>query len=312
MMSRLLHACVKAARAAPATMAVCLAMSCSTIPAGNAAGQTTLDRIAASKVIRIGFIGDQAPFAATVGGGTPQGYAVEICGEIAGAIGQGVGDARLTYVETTLADGFKQVAADQLDLLCGALTINLARREIVDFSEPIFLTGATAMLRTDSPRDLRELFLGERTISPPRSPELRPFYRSRIGVRSGTTTEAALNRAIADGGYSADVVSFPDHAAGLAALESREIDAYLADRALLVELISTASDPASLIIGSRLLTDEAYGIAMKRGEPDLRLLVDRALTKFYASPRFEIILEEYFGKQASAIRTQLLARAVPE
>jgi ABC-type amino acid transport substrate-binding protein len=211
-----------------------------------------------------------------------------------------------------MADAFNALSERRIDLLCGAITINLSRRTLVDFSQPIFLTGASALLRTDSPRDLRELFLGERTISPPRSPQLRPFSISVVGARSGTTTEETLRRAIRDGEYETTVVDYDSHTEGLAALESRKIDAYFADRALLFSLSQQADDASDLVIGDRLLTHEAYGIAVRRDDPDFRLRVDRALSKFYRTDEFAKLLQTYFGNEAATIKADILARAIPD
>jgi polar amino acid transport system substrate-binding protein len=290
---------------------IALAVACCAALSGVAAAQT-LDRIAATKTARIGFIADQAPFASVGSKGQPVGYAIDLCGRVVEQIGRNIDGVKPAYVETTLADAFAAVAADRIDLLCGAITVTLDRREAVDFSEPIFLTGMSALLRTDSPRDLRELFLGERTISPPRSPELRPFATSRIGVRTGTTTEAVLRRTVAEEGYGAAILDFATHAEGLAALESQEIDAYFGDRALLVGLLDKARYPSRLIVASRLVTRESYGIAMKRGDADLRLLTDRALSQFYATREFTELLVRYFGEQAPAIKAQILAQSTPE
>jgi ABC-type amino acid transport substrate-binding protein len=159
---------------------------------------------------------------------------------------------------------------------------------------------------------MRELFLNQRIISRPRSPELRPFSRSSIGVRTGTTTEAVLQRTIETEGYRADIVGFATHAEGLAALESHEIDAYFGDRALLVGLLDKARDASRLVVGSRLFTREPYGIAMTRGDSALRLLVDRTLSRFFASPEFAQLLAGYFGEQAGDIQAQILAQSIPE
>jgi ABC-type amino acid transport substrate-binding protein len=278
----------------------------------HVAAAQTLDRIAATKIVRIGFIADQAPFASKGADGAPVGYAIEICGRVVDELGRRVPGLKPEYVQTALTDAFEAVAAGRIDLLCGAVTTTLGRREMVDFSEPIFVTGASALLRSDAPRDLREFFLSERTISPPRSPELRPFAISSIGVRSGTTTDKALRAAILREGYKIAVVGFPTHLDGLTALESREIDAYFADRALLIGLLEKARDPAGLLVGTRLLTREPYGIALQRGDADLRLLVDKALTDFYATPEFAGLLTEYFGEAASAMQVQIRALAVPD
>jgi polar amino acid transport system substrate-binding protein len=278
----------------------------------GAASAQTLDRIAASQTIHIGFIPDQAPFAIPNADGPPTGYAIDLCNRVVTRIRGIVPGIAVSYVETSLTDAFDAVAAGRIDLLCGAVTATLGRRETVDFSEPIFVTGASALLRTDSPRDLRELFLGERTISPPRSLEMRSFQTSHVGVRADTTTETLLRRAVSDGGYSATVVRYPTHEEGLAALEAREIDAYFADRALLIGLLNRAQHPSRLVLGTRLLTQEAYGIAMARGDADLRLLVDRVLSAFYATPDFALLLATYFGDKSAEFQLQIKASAMPE
>ena len=124
-----------------------------------AAPAQTLERISTTKTIRIGFVPDQAPFAMLGPDGKPTGYAIDLCNQVVAKIGQTVPGLSTDYTQLKLADAFASLAAGQVDLLCGALTITLRRRETVDFSEPIFVTGASALLRSDSPQDLRELFL---------------------------------------------------------------------------------------------------------------------------------------------------------
>jgi len=283
-------------------------LACCLLSSAAAAAQT-LDRIAASSTVTIGYVPDQQPFASAEGGAEPTGYAIDVCGVVADEIGRSVKDLKRVYVETPLKDAFDAVASGRIDLLCGAVSITLDRRQRVDFSEPVFVTGMSAVLRKDSPRDLQELFTGERTISPPRSPELRPFATSRIGVRAATTTEAVLREAILEGHYGAEVVTLEGHADGLAALRAREIDAYFADRALLVGALGDTRD---LILSPRLLSHDFYGIAMRRGDADLRLLVDRTLSAFYATPRFTTLLTKYFAAEAETAGALIRAEAIPQ
>ena len=290
--------------------AVLLSLVC--VLAGRPALAQTLDRVQATKSLRIGYIADQAPFSSNEAAGGPEGYAIEICDEIARAIGERVPGVKVEYVPTTLAGAFTAVSDGNVDLLCGAITATLTRRESVDFSEPIFVTGAGALLRADATRNMRELFMGVRSISPPRSPELHPFEIDAVGVRSGTTTEPALRQAVTAGGYNVEIVTFATHAEGLAALENRRIDAYFADRVVLEELAAKSDNPAGLIVGTRPLTREPYAIAMKRGDSDLRLVVDRALTQFYATPEFPALLAKYFPADRASLREQILALSLPE
>ena len=121
------------------------------LSAYGAASAQTLDTIRQSKTIRIGYIADEKPFSFKKADGSPAGYTIDLCRRIADDVGRSVTGLKKTYVETTLSDGFDAVKDGKIDLLCGATTINLSRRESVDFSQPVFLTGASALLRKDSP-----------------------------------------------------------------------------------------------------------------------------------------------------------------
>lgn len=262
--------------------------------------------------LRIGFIPDQAPFSSRGPGGAPAGYALDLCAVVVRALKPAAETRETSYVEVSLADGLKAIADGRIDLLCGAVSATLQRRETVDFSEPIFVTGASAVFRRSAPRVLRELVHGDREISTPRSPEMTPFATMRVGVRHGTTTEAQLRRAIADGHFNATVTDFPTPTAGWAALQAGTIDAYFADRALLGSLLATAQNTENFTLGSRLLTREIYAIGIRRGDADHRLQVDRALTKFYQSPEFTALLARYFGVDAAGAQSQIVALATPE
>jgi polar amino acid transport system substrate-binding protein len=272
----------------------------------------TLEQIKATGTLTIGYVEDQAPFTSAEGDGAPAGYAIDICAEVTQEVNRHIPGIKVEYVKTTMADAFQAVADGHIDLLCGAVSATLERRETVDFSEPIFVTGVSGLMRRDSPRDLRELFMGVLEISSPRSPELRPFARENVGVRAGTSTEEDLREAVRKGGYQVTIVSFATHESGLAALEARQIDGYFADRALLDALLMKAARPSELIVGTRLFTREHYALAMRRGDADFRLLVDRALTRFYAEPAFTALLARYFGGDVDGLKSSIVAEAIPE
>ncbi|MDL2410242.1 amino acid ABC transporter substrate-binding protein [Rhizobium calliandrae] len=279
------------------------------VSACMAAATQALDLIAQRGTVRIGYIADETPFSFKKKDGSPAGYTIDLCRKIADAIGGNIPNVKREYVETTLADGFGAVKSGQIDLLCGATTINLTRRESVDFSQPIFLTGASALLRKDSPEYLQILFLDKRPV---RAVDAQSPSASVIGVRSDTTTGATLREALGTDVPQTRVADFATHQDGLKALEDHRIDAYFADRALLIGLAGHAHNPSQLVIGNRLFTHEPYGIAVQRNDSTFRLLVDRALTVFYQSDDFPKLLKTYFGDEASTLRSEILMQSVPE
>jgi polar amino acid transport system substrate-binding protein len=273
-----------------------------------AAGAGTLEAVNERGTVRIGYIGGQAPFASSEPGTNPVGYAVNLCDKVADEIEHHVPELKREYVELKLADGFDAVKNGKVDLLCGAITVTLERREIVDFSQPIFLTGATALLRKDSPSYLQPLFLDKPAV---RVVNQQTASKHAIGVRANTTTEATLRQALALEESKMKIADFETHEEGLAALEGYKIDAYFADRALLISLAMRAHDPASLEVGDRLFSHEPYAIAVRRNDADFRLVVDRALTNFYQSDDFQPLLATYFGSEASMLQTQIMMEHVP-
>ena len=273
---------------------------------GASAG--TLDTLPQHGTLRIGYVVDEAPFSSIKPDAKPTGYAIDLCGKVAEEVEHAIPQLKREYVEMTLANGFDAVKDGQVDLLCGAITVNLERRKLVDFSQPIFLTGASALLRRDSPDYLQTLFLDEPAV---RSVSQRTASTSIIGVRANTTTDAILREARSIEASNTRIADFDTHEDGLKALEEHKIDAYFGDRVLLMNLAKRARDPSSLEVGDRLFTHEPYAIALRRDDADFRLLVDRALTDFYLSDDFLPLLETYFGSEAPMLHTQIMMEHVP-
>jgi polar amino acid transport system substrate-binding protein/glutamate/aspartate transport system substrate-binding protein len=279
---------------------------CMSASAASAAG--TLDTLRQNGTLRIGYIGGEAPFSSSKSDEKPTGYAIDLCGKVADEVEEVVPHLKRDYVEMTLANGFDAVKNGEVDLLCGAITVNLGRRETVDFSQPIFLTGASALLRKDSPDYLQSLFLDGAAV---RSVSQHVASKSIIGVRANTTTGSILREARSIETSKTKIAEFDTHEDGLKALEDHKIDAYFADQVLLMSLARQAHDPASLEVGDRLFTHEPYAIALRRDDADFRLVVDRALTDFYLSDDFLPLLQTYFGDEAPMLHTQIIMEHVP-
>ncbi|MGH6934447.1 MAG: transporter substrate-binding domain-containing protein, partial [Dongiaceae bacterium] len=178
---------------------------------------------------------------------------------------------------------------------CGATTITLSRREQVSFSSPIYVTGAGILFRADGPQSLGEL------------------EGKKIGVRSGTTTERSLIETIERLAINTEIVRFTDHQLALEALAANNISAYFADRAILAELMkSSPSDQIQL--SEVVLSVEPYGLALRRGDEDFRLAVDRALAQIFRSNEVAKIYRGTFGNRPPGpiLEAIYLQGALPE
>jgi len=259
-------------------------------PAGDA-----LDRIRARGSIRLGHRRDAPPFSYEGPDGAPAGLAVRLCAAVArtvsaaaaepwdgvpvaGVPGAPAPPPRLEWVPVTATDRFEALEAGLTDLHCGPATQTLARRLHTDFSIPYFVDGAGLVFRKGGPERLGEL------------------TDEAVGVLSGTTTEVVLRRLLAERAPGAEAVLYPSHGAGLAALERGEIEAYMADRSILLYQLGALRPAVQPVIAARTWSREPYALAMRRGESRLRLAVDAALSRLYASGEIYALIRESLGR----------------
>lgn len=257
-----------------------------------------VDRINQDKSIRIAYREDAPPFSAKDKIGEPVGFMVDLCRAVAAKLAEQLklGSLNVTYVPVTAADRFEAIRQQKADLLCEPTSATLARRELVDFSIPTFVDGASLMIRADAPRDLKGL------------------AGQKIGVLAGTTTEQALRNSLKLADVTADVVPAKTHSEGLAMLDDGKIAAYFGDRSILVSLGNQSKAPEKLLLAENYFSIEPYALALPRGDEDFRLAVDRALSHIYRSGEIAAIFKRTFGdtKPGQTLQTLYLLVALPD
>lgn len=245
----------------------------------HAVSAEVLDRVAQSGVITIGYREDAAPYAYRNDIGEPAGYTVDLCRGVVAHIKRQLrlAEIRISYLPVTSDDRFEAVQRGRIDLLCGATTATLSRREIVDFSIPTFIDGASVLFRADGPKDMEAL------------------AGHRIGVLSNTTTEDALRATLQQLGVQAEVVTTETHEERLRQVEEGALAAYFADQSILLHLLLSSRDATALRVSKRYFTREPYALALPKDDSGFRLAVDRALSRIYRSGEIEKIYRGTFG-----------------
>ena len=136
----------------------------------------TLQQIKTSGKIKVGYRQFYPPLSFLDENGVPAGYSIDICEEIISGIQKKIGQTiDIEYIPVTSEGRFSALVDKKIDILCGATTKTLSRSEIVDFTQIIFVTGASFMTRAGN--DIRGNFAGK-----------------KIGVIKDTTTEIELKK----------------------------------------------------------------------------------------------------------------------
>ncbi|MEM6933113.1 MAG: amino acid ABC transporter substrate-binding protein [Pseudomonadota bacterium] len=272
-----------------------------------------MEKILANKQLKLGYRSDAPPFSSEKDG-RAGGFTVELCVEIGKRMKAQLGlsdfSASLVRVDTT--DRFDALARGDIDLLCGATTATLTRREKVSFSVPTFVTGVSAVVGKDAPNLLREVLIENSPAAFSDAATSEAIKGKKFGVRAGTTAAEWLKASRVADATGEPLTEISDHADGIGAVSEGRLDAYFADKAILVATIGQTGSNDKVVVSKKAFTNEPYAIAIPRDDEDLRLQVDRALSGVYRSGKIIEILTRYFGSPTADIALFYSFATIPE
>ncbi|HEY2254591.1 MAG TPA: amino acid ABC transporter substrate-binding protein [Variovorax sp.] len=277
---------MKARSLAPCALVLVSALlgACATSP--GAAPASPLARIAQTQTLKLGYREDAQPFSFKAADGKPAGYSVALCQRVAASIGAQLKLPKLEvqWVPVTAATRVQAVKDGTVDIECGSTTRTLGREQQVDFSNPIWVEGASFVTQASSPLARAADLNGK-----------------RVGVIPGTTTDAVL-KSLSARGIVPVFVPMQTHTEGIAAVRAGRVDAYATDRLILVGEALGQPSTMALKLSDDYLSIEPYALMMRR-DADLRLAVNRALAETYRSGEIIEVFRQSFpaGTRPSAL-----------
>ena len=241
----------------------------------------TLQQIKKSGKIKVGFRQSQPPLSFLDKDGKPAGYSIDICKNIVAEIRNKIsGDIKVEYIPVTAEDRFHALADKKVDILCGSTTITHSRSELVDFTQLIFVTGASFM--TVKGKKIRGNFSGK-----------------KIGVLKNTTTAIELGKLFIETKTDANIVFLNSMTEGLKALKKEQIDALAADQIVLIGLALNEENPNNFSILPNLFSYELLALAVRRNDADFRLIANRVISNLCQSKQILNIYDKWLGQFSS-------------
>jgi ABC-type amino acid transport substrate-binding protein len=270
--------------------------ACASAPGG--APKDSLARIGQTQTLKLGYREDAKPFASKGADGTPTGYSVELCKRVASSLQSQLKLSKLDvqWVPVTATTRMQAVSDGSVDLECGSTSRTLSREQQVDFSNTIWVEGASFV-------SLASSTIGRAT----------DLNGKRVGVIPGTTTEQVL-KGMASRGVVPVLVMVQTSTDGIAAVRDGRADAYATDRLILVGEVTGGPTGAMLRLSDDYLSMETYALMMRR-DPDMRLAVNRALAETYRSGEIAKVFRQSFpaGTTPSPlIEAAYVLNALPE
>jgi ABC-type amino acid transport substrate-binding protein len=245
-------------------LAACLLATSAPAQTAGEGLSPTLDNIKRTHVVRLGYRESSPPFSFLDHSNRPIGYSLELCEAIVEEIGVEVDDANLKieYVKVTSDDRIPAVTDNKIDLECGSTTANAERARLVAFSPLIFVAGTKLMVPKSS------------TISAPTD-----LKGKAVVVTKGTTNEQAMHTIDKKFSLGLNIVTSPDHEQSYQMLADGKVDAFATDDILLYGLIARHKTQDKFKVTGEYLSYDPYGIMFRKGEPQLKAVVERTFRK---------------------------------
>ncbi len=273
-------------------------------PAGPASPQDT--RVAADKIdtlkrirdtgtIIIGVREASVPFSFLDAQRQPQGYSVDLCLRVADAIKAELKMPRLDvkYVPVSSANRIPALLENKIDLECGSTTNTRERAKQVAFAYTTFIAGIKMLAKTSANINSVDDLRGKTVV-----------------VTKGTTSEKMLKKLNEERLLKLTIIEARDHDEAFKAVEDGRAVAFPMDDVLLYGLISKAAKPDDFVVVGKYLSVEPYAIMMRKDEPQLEKIVNRALIDLFQSGEIRRLYAKWFTtKELTVPMSPLLKEA---
>lgn len=218
---------------------------------------------------------DSLPPFGYVDGKTRQivGYDIDFCKAIADRLG-----VKVELKPVTSAARIPQLKEGNVDLIAATMTKNPERAKEIDFSYTYFFTGQKFLVKKNSVRNLKDM------------------AGKKIGTAKGSTSEQNAKKAVPD----ATILSFDDYPQAFLALNQGKVVAVTTDEAILAGIRAKATKPDAYEILEERISDEPYGLGLRKGDAALLAEVNRTLVELERSGEAKRIFDKWFGPKSAA------------
>lgn len=269
----------------------------------------TLQRVRASQTLTFGFVPGDAPFSAG-SAEQPSGYAIELCGLLGEQLRQQLDlpALQLRYQPLTVAGMLGAVAEGKVDTVCSAVGDTLTRREQVSFSLPYFAAGLGVVVRRDAPASLlKPLNEGAQQRGPVwRATLQQGLNRHSFAVLKDSVSVDWARTRMRALGLQSELHEVASNAEGLAMVVDGRVDAFFADRLVLLNYQAENPRGHELLVPERLFEVMPVALPLARGDADWQLAMDRALSQVQRSEAGQALYARYFGQPGE--QSQLLMK----
>ncbi|MGW6772173.1 glutamate ABC transporter substrate-binding protein, partial [Streptomyces sp. NPDC055037] len=224
--------------------------------------------------ITIGIKFDQPGLGLKKPDGTFAGFDVDVATYVAKELGY---DAKnIEWKEAPSAERENLISNGDVTFVAASYTINDERKKKVDFAGPYFLAHQDLLVRSDDSSITKAADLNSKKL---------------CSVTGSTSAQNVKN----DFAPKADLQNVGGYSECLTGLENKAVDALTTDDSILAGYASQQEHQGKFKLAGLKLSDEPYGIGLKKGDADLQKKINAALTKMESDGSWEKAVKANFG-----------------
>lgn len=199
------------------------------------------------------------------------GYDIDFCAAVAKKLG-----VKLEVKPVTSASRMPQLMEGNIDMIAATMTKNAERAKQIDFSHSYFLTGQKFLVKKGTVKSLQDL------------------DGKKIGTAKGSTSEQNAKKALP----KSTILSFDDYPQAFLALQQGKVAAVTTDETILAGLHAKAPNKAQFEIPNIQISDEPYGLGMRKGDKKFVDFVNKTLLAMEKSGEAKKIYDKWFGPKS--------------
>lgn len=237
---------------------------------GWASADSTLDTIKKRGKLIVGVKTDFPPFGYVDASGKNLGFDVDVAHRFAKAL---LGDEnKVEFVSVTSGNRIPFLQSGKIDIILATVTITDERRQVVEFSDPYFLSGSLLLV--------------------PKASTLRGV-EDLNGKTVAVVQGAIQDKDVEQLAPKANRLKFAKVSEAVLAVKGRRADAYVHDDVVVLTL--ARENPDLKAVGKPFIP-RPYGIAVRKGELDFVKWVNEQLAAMKKDGTYDRMWKKYFGE----------------
>ncbi len=224
--------------------------------------------------ITIGIKFDQPGLGLKTPDGKYAGFDVDVARYVAKELGYA--EDKINFKQAPSAERENLIKNGDVKFVVASYSINDKRKKEVDFAGPYFLAHQDLLVRAD-----------DASIT-----KVEDLNSKKLCSVTGSTSAQNVRDKLAP---KADLRQLGGYSECLTGLENKRVDALTTDDSILAGYAAQKENQGKFKLVGLRMSDENYGIGLKKGDDELRGKINKALEKMVSDGTWQKLVTQHFG-----------------